>query len=482
MIKLNWWKIACALSALWMAAAIAAPAQVLAALHSFDNTDGAHPLAALVQGTDGSLYGTTVDGGTNGYGSVFKITTSGTLTTLYNFCSQTGCMDGKYPEAGLVEDSNGSLYGTTDAGGPNNAGTVFKIIPSRALTTLYSFCSQSGCADGEYPEASLVQGADGSLYGTTDAGGARNAGTVFKISPSGALTTLYSFCSQTDCADGKYPEAALVQATSGTFYGTTVAGGANGDGGTVFKIGPDGPLTTLYSFCSQSDCADGKYPEAALVQDASGSLYGTTDAGGANDAGTVFRISPRGNLITLYSFCSQVNCVDGEYPEAPLVLGTDKILYGTTDAGGANGYGSLFGISLRGVLRTVYSFCNQGNCADGKYPGAALVQGTNGGFYGTTYSGGTNNVGTVFSLTVYLAQFVETLPTSGEVGIPVLILGTNLTRATSVTFNGTAAAFTVSKSGSYIKSTVPAGATTGPVQVVTPSGTLSSNMPFRVIP
>jgi uncharacterized repeat protein (TIGR03803 family) len=481
MNKLKWWKTGGAVCVLCAATVITSSAQGFATLHSFDNTGGAHPKAAMVQGIIGSLYGTTVDGGTNGDGSVFKITSSGTLTTLYSFCSQSGCADGKYPEAGLIEAIDGSLYGTTDAGGPNNAGTVFRISPSGRLTTLYSFCSQSGCADGKYPEASLVQGDNGSLYGTTDAGGSNDAGTVFKISPSGTLTTLYSFCSQTNCADGKYPEAALVQAPNRTFYGTTVAGGANGEGGTVFKISSSGTLTTLYSFCSESDCTDGKYPEVALVQDASGSLYGTTDAGGAYDAGTVFKISPEGELITLYSFCSQPNCADGEYPEAPLVLGTNGFLYGTTDAGGANGYGSLFGISSSGGLRTLYSFCDQTNCTDGKYPEAALVQDTNGGFYGTTYSGGTNNFGTVFSLTVYLAQFVETLPTYGAVGMPVVILGTNLSGATSVTFDGTAATFTV-VSHSAIKTAVPAGATTGTVQVVTSGGTLSSNVPFRVVP
>jgi uncharacterized repeat protein (TIGR03803 family) len=452
-------------------------------LASFNGTNGSNPYAGLVQATNGDLYGTTVVGGAYNNGTVFKITQSGTLTTLYSFCAQSGCTDGANPYAGLIQATNGNLYGTTGYGGAYNSGTVFKIAPGGALTTLYSFCSQSGCADGYAPSAGLAQATNGSLYGTTIAGGTNKWGTVFKITPSGTLTTLYSFCAQSGCTDGYDPEGALVQATNGDFYGTTNYGGANG-GGTVFKITPSGILTTLYGFCAQSGCTDGANPAAGLVQATNGNLYGTTGSGGANGDGTVFKISPSGTLTRLYSFCSQSGCTDGKGPLA-LVQATNGDLYGTTVIGGADlglngiGAGTIFKITPSGGLTTLYSLCSQSGCTDGQQPDAGLIQGTNGTLYGTTYGGGANGEGTVFSLSVGLAPFVETLPTSGSAGTAVKILGTNLTGATSVTFNGTGAVFQV-VSISEITTTVPVGATSGMVQVITPNGKLSNNVPFRI--
>jgi uncharacterized repeat protein (TIGR03803 family) len=393
--------------------AIALPTQTFTTLHSFDNTDGSSPFGGLVQGTDGNLYGTAYGGGTRlDYGTVFKITPSGTLTTLYSFCPQTGCTDGANPLAGLVLATDGNFYGTTSGGGASDAGTVFKITPSGMLTTRYSFCGQTGCGDGAEPEAALLQATDGNFYGTTYLGGANTSGTVFKINPSGALSTLYSFCSQSGCADGSKPPAPLVQASDGNLYGTTFGGGTYGNG-TAFKITPSGTLTTLYSLCSQTGCTDGSGPSAGLVQTA-GSLYGTTGFGGTGGhcpypggCGTVFKITPRGALTTLYSFCSHSACPDGAFPGG-LVLATDGSLYGTTFLNGANGYGTVFKITPGGMLTTLYSFCSQTNCTDGANPRAGLVQATDGSFYGTTASGGTNGDGTVFSLSVGLGSFVET--------------------------------------------------------------------------
>ena len=503
MSQLNWWKTACAVCVLCAVTAIALTAQTLTTLHTFDGTDGEIPYTALVQAANGNLYGTTEVGGARGLGTAFEITPSGTFTLLYSFCSQSDCTDGSNPSA-LVQASNGDFYGTTAYGGAsdncesahNGCGTIFKITPSGTLTTLYSFCLQIGCADGEYPSAGLVQATDGNLYGTTYAGGAKLYGTVFRVSPSGMLTTLYSFCSETGCRDGRTPLGGLTEATNGDFYGTTQYGGAdsscldsNHGCGTIFRISPSGTLTSLYSFCSRSNCVDGGLPEGALLQATNGNFYGTTFGGGANgNDGTVFKISPTGTLTTLYSFCSQSNCTDGLWPNAALVQGTDGNFYGTTTFGGvvsgfchslATGCGTLFKIIPNGALTTLYAFCSQSGCRDGSGPGAALVQDTDGGFYGTTEGGGTE-YGTVFSLSVGLGPFVETQPTSGVAGRLVKVLGTDLTGATGVTFNGTAAAFTI-VSPSLITTTVPAGATTGTVQVVTPGGTLSSNVPFRVI-
>jgi uncharacterized repeat protein (TIGR03803 family) len=486
---------------LYAMTAIGLPAQTFTTLYSFCSqtgcTDGRTPEGVLAQGTDGNFYGTTSGGGANLGGTIYKITPTAALTTLHALCSKSGCADGSGPQSGPILATNGDLYGTTVGGGSTNSGTIYRITPTGRLTTLYSFCTQSGCADGYSPVGGLVQATNGEFYGTTDNGGAGGAppegGTIFKWTV-GQFATLYSFCVQSGCPNGSQPGSGLVEATNGDFYATTPYGGANSGNcsffygcGTVFKITPTGTLTTLYSFCAQSGCTDGYEPQAALVQASNDDLYGTTASGGAHGGGTVFKITPTGTLTTLHSFCARSGCTDGTGPAAEtLVQATDGNLYGETFFGGANGAGTIFKITPTGRLTTLYSFCAQSGCTDGGGPQTGLVQATNGDFYGTTTAGGTGEgvgcgagCGTVFSLSVGLGPFVKTLPTSGKVGAVVTILGTNLTGATIVTFNGTAAAFTV-VSPSEISTAVPAGATAGKVQVVTPGGTLSSNVPFRV--
>jgi uncharacterized repeat protein (TIGR03803 family) len=458
-------------------------------LHSFDATDGNSPQAGLVQATNGDLYGTTygVLVPHSSFGTVFKITPSGALTTLYGFCAQSGCADGAYPHATLVQATNGDLYGTTLQGGVgascSNApgcGTVFKMTPTGTLTTLYNFCTQTACADGGQPSG-LVQAANGDLYGTTYIGGSYGSGIVFKITPSGTLTTLHSF----DTTDGANPVAGLVQAVDGNLYGTTLFGG-NGTGGTVFKMTPAGTLTTLYSFCSQTGCPNGRQPFAGLVQASNGEFYGTTSGGAAKDNGTVFKITTNGALTTLYVFCTQSQCTDGGGPEATLVQAANGDLYGTTNGGGARLQGTLFKITQSGALTTLYSFCALQKCADGGESYGGLAHDTNGQFYGTTSEGGDPNgctrapcYGTVFSLSTGQSPFIETRPGAGKVGEAVTILGNSLTDATSVTFDGTAAAFTV-VSAREITTTVPSGATSGKIQVTTPTGTLTSNIAFEI--
>jgi uncharacterized repeat protein (TIGR03803 family) len=500
--KLGGWETASAILLLCIATAIVSPAQTFTTLLGFDRKDGSNPYDDLVQGVNGSLYGTTSYGeGASVAGTVFEITPMGKLTTVYNFCSKKGCTDGTVPTAGLVLANNGNLYGTT-YGVPEfpSYGTVFAITANGKLTTLYSFCSQANCTDGANPYAGLVQATNGNFYGTTLYGGANDSGTVFQITPKGKLTTLYSFCSIGNCIDGALPYAGLVQAIDGNFYGTTSLGGADNQGGygTVFKITPGGKLTTLYSFCSQTNCTDGAAPYSRLVQGTDGSFYGTT-SGGFDvcypiNCGTVFKITPQGELTTLHSFC-QVNCADGANPFSGLVQGTDGNFYGTTYFGAVtNCYGAcgtVFEISPRGDLTTLYSFCLQSGCPDGEHPYAGLMQATNGNFYGTTYEGGNVKYrdchrdppylgcGTVFSLATGLGPFVKMTPTSGKVGARVIILGTNLTGASSVTFNGTPTAFKL-VSKSEIRTTVPDGATTGKVEVTIPGRKLSSDVPFRV--
>ena len=360
MSKRSLWKTILLLCVFCAVGAIGSPADTFKTLLSFNGTNGAEPATVLVQGTDGNFYGMTGAGGANNAGTVFKITPTGTLTTLYDFCSQPNCTDGaNYPFTGrLVQATDGNFYGTTLLGGAYcdfGCGTVFKITSARVFATVYSFCAN--CTDGSYPEAALVQATDGNFYGTAQEGGANGGGTVFKITPGGTLTTLYNFCSQTSCTDGSGPMDALIQAIDGNFYGTTWEG-------TVFKITPAGKLTTLTTV--------GGYPSGALVQATDGNFYGTTARGG-----TIFKMTPEGKLTTLGSTCC--------YLYAGLVQATDGNSYGTTYLdGGAYGEGSVYEITQRGTVTTLYSFCAETGCPDGAAPIAGLVQGTDGTLYGTT--------------------------------------------------------------------------------------------------
>jgi uncharacterized repeat protein (TIGR03803 family) len=469
------------------ATTITLPAQTLTTITNFDFTNGAYPAASLIQAADGNFYGTAESGGNSGpcfvldlegCGTVFKVTPAGTLTTLYLFCSKSNCADGTLPTAALVQGSDGNFYGVTSGGGQTNppcngygCGTVFKITPTGTLTTLYTFCSQSQCTDGSDPLGGLVLGTDGNFYGTTFSGGANGIsfGTVFKITPTGTLTTIYSFCPRNGCPDGNNPTAALVLGTDGNFYGTTSAGGTYNEG-TVFKITAGGVLTTLHSFCGQS-CGEGAKPyEAPMIQATDGNFYGTTAGGGSQS--TVFKITPAGALTTLHTF----NVSDGYQPLAGLVQATDGNFYGTTSIGGSSGDGTIFSITPTGVLTTLHNF----DLSDGLSPEAGLLQATDGTFYGNTTRGGTDAYGTIFRLSTGLPPFVETQPTVGQMGSPVTILGTNLSGATSVAFNGTAATFNV-VSASEITTTVPAGATTGTVQVMVGGNNLVSNADFQVV-
>jgi uncharacterized repeat protein (TIGR03803 family) len=493
--KLGIGEIACIVVVFCVATVIASSAQTFTTLASFDYAVGVHPLyGSLVQGADGNFYGTANSGGGNDTsGTIFKITPLGKLTKLYSFCTQTNCGDGRSPQAGLVLATDGNFYGTDSRAGLNDAGTIFEITAAGELTTLYQFCAYpyfGFCIDGEFPETTLVQGSDGNFYGTASEGGSDvgNYGAIFEVTSAGDFIKLHAFCTQPTCSDGNIPST-LVQGANGNFYGTTSAGGLD-SAGTVFEITPRGTLATLYTFCPQSECANGARPWAGLAQAANGDFYGTAVTGGnticSQGCGTIFKITAEGSFSMLHAFCSQTGCTDGAAPFAGLIEATDGNLYGTTAGGGTYGGGTIFKISPGGKLTTLHSFCSQTNCTDGESPLAGLVQATDGTFYGTTSGGGTDTnclfgCGTAFSLSVGLGPFVETIPTSRQVGAAVTILGSDLIGTTSVSFNGTAATFTV-LSATGISTVVPTGATTGPVQVVTPSGTLTSNVNFRVEP
>jgi uncharacterized repeat protein (TIGR03803 family) len=365
------------------------------------------------------------------------------------------------------------FYGTTGAGGSSNNGTIFEITPAGGFTMLYSF---AGYPDGGSLPEGLVQAPDGNYYGITVHGGANCAdggcGTFFKIMPGGVPITLYSFCTQATCLDGAYP-LGLIRAANGNFYGTTLQGGTYDLlCGTVFEITATGKLTSLHSF----NHSDGCQPSGPLIQGADGNFYGTTNQGGTHGEGAFFKMNPAGKLTGFYSFCSQPNCADGYRPVAVLQA-TDGNLYGTTAFGGLNRLGTIFQITPEGSLTTLHSFAG----ADGSLP-TSLMQATDGNLYGTTQAGGiAKNSGSVFRLSMDLLPFAKLTQNSGKVGQSAGILGQNFTGTTNVSFNGTPASFTV-VSDTYIRATVPAGATTGFATVSTPSGTLTSNVAFQVMP
>lgn len=487
--KLSFLKMACLISAFCALTAIASPSQTFNTLASVGWGD-ASPNGPLVQGIDGNFYGTSQSGGRGvygGVGTVFKITPAGKLTPIYAF-SVPG---GNNPYAALVLGTDGNFYGTTLYYGSNEYGSVFKITPAGSLSTLYQF---SG-SDGYRPTVLVQSASDGNFYGLTtgDAPGTNctgppGCGTIFKLTAEGTLTTLHTFVG----TDGEYPNS-LVPGTDGNFYGTTLYGGANAipactdNGfeaacGTVFKITPEGTLTTLHSF----NLKDGALP-TTLIQASDGNFYGTTFFGGhvacpqdQYGCGTLFKITASGTLTTVHIF----NGADG-FNGSGLLQASDGNFYGTTAKGGANtngcfdGCGTIFKATPTGILSTLYSFCAQEYCPDGSGP-QGLLQGTNGIFYGTTPFGGNGSLGAVYSLSTELSAFVETVPAAGQVGASIIILGNNLTGTSVVSFNGKAAAFTV-VSSTEITAVVPTGATTGRVEVTTPKRKLLSNVPFNVV-
>jgi len=401
-----------------------ANAQTLTTIYTFCSVtnangqclDGRGPQVPLIQGSDGNFYGTTDGGGTNGVGTVFRITPEGQLTTLYQFGGFFG--DGREPFAGLAQGTNGNFYGTTFVGGTNDEGTVFTITPGGQLSVLYQFGVYSGyIGTSTGPKSGVVQGADGNFYGTTT--GDETAGTVFMITPEGDFTTIYNFCSVTNasgqCLDGNAPEERLVQGSDGNLYGSTARGGAN-NWGTLFMITPGGKLTTLYSFCSISnefECLDGT-GVSSLIQGSDRNFYGTTGVGGTNGGGTVFMMTPSGELTTLHSFCvisSGEVCADGNDPNS-LIQGSDGSFYGTTYEGGTAdcclqyGDGTAFQITSDGALTPIWEFTDG---ADGAAPGG-LLQGRDGNFYGIAG-------GTVFRLVVGLTSCGASIsPTNADFG------------------------------------------------------------------
>jgi uncharacterized repeat protein (TIGR03803 family) len=375
-------------------------------LYSFTGgTDGATPLAGLIMDSQGNLYGTAYTGGSEGWGTVYKISTTGQQSVLYSF---TGAADGGAPSGPLVMDSQGNLYGTTQYAGsstcnaPFGCGTVFKLSPTGALSVLYTFTGVNG--DGESPTAGVVLDANGNLYGVTPYGGATGNGMVFKVSPSGKETILYGF---TGGNDGGLPDAGLTIDAQGDVYGTTAFDGFCSECGTVFEISAAGKETTLYNF--HSSATDGGFPKGTLLLDGKGNVYGTTAGGGANGSGTVFKLDSSGNETVLYSF-GATNSGDGQNPTGTLLMDASGNLYGTTQNGGTSsgGYqlGTVFELSSAGAESVLYGFpMNSTGCPNypnGAYPIGGLVSDSKGDIYGTAEEGGSSadcsGNGSVFEL------------------------------------------------------------------------------------
>lgn len=502
MVRLSGWKKACAVFLFLALATIGSPAQTFKTLVYFNGSNGTGPSSSPIQAFDGNYYGTATVAGAycpqyTSCGSIYRLS-AGKMTTLYTFCLQAGCPDGEDPGS-LIQGMDGNLYGETFGGGANGGGTFFRMSLSGKLTTLYSFCAPSVCGYNTAPSLS-VQGPDGSFYGVGELGGANGYGSIAKISLSGKLTTLHSF----NLIDGAAPTGGLILGANGSLYGTTSDGGnvscaywnVNlwGGCGTIFELTPTGSFRNLYNF-SATSYSDGGVPQGKIVEDASGNLYGTTTYGGFGygesqcdpmGCGTVFKLSAQGQLTPLYIFCTQNDgeCSDGLWPGGGVTLGSDGNLYGSAPEGGlwlnnncTFACGTVFSVTPDGVFSVLHAFVD----TDGAYPYAAPTQTTSGAFLGESSEGGSDNYGTLFSLSMNLPAFVETNPASGKVGTTVVIMGNNLNGSTAVTFNGTAAQFRVA-ANSAIVATVPTGATSGLVSVTTPSGTLSSNVAFNVRP
>jgi uncharacterized repeat protein (TIGR03803 family) len=384
-----------------------APDATLSRLYSFSGgNDGANP-NGLVLATNGALYGTTQNGGTNGLGTIFQLGPDGTPVPAY---SLSGSHDGANPFASLTQGADGNFYGTAFQGGAFDNGTIFKITPAGAFTNLISL----NITNGDLPYAGLILAADGNYYGATYQGGASGRGTIFKITPSGLLTTIYSFSGGT--SDGGFPHASLVQADDGNLYGTTHKGGAF-DFGTVFRITTNGTFKTLVSFNN----TNGASSYASLARGEAGNLYGTTAFGGSHSNGTIFKISPSGQFTNIYSF---IGSNDGAHPIAALFAASDGNLYGTTANGGAYGRGTVFRLLPNGTITSLVHF----NGSGGASPQAPLADGPDGNLYGTTQYGGADGQGTIFRLSFNSPPQIVVPPTNQTV-----FAGANISMSVAVT-------------------------------------------------
>jgi uncharacterized repeat protein (TIGR03803 family) len=382
-------------------------------IQGFAGFNGSFIIGTLIQASDGNFYGTATFGGINNTptstsaGVMFQIVPDGTINAFYNFCGQTNCTDGGVPNNRLVQGPDGAIYGTTQEGGANNKGVVFRITLAGAYSVIHSFCSASECSDGSAPLAGLSLAADGTFYGTTSTGGTHGDGVIFSMTAAGAETPLYDFCSLSQCQDGAAPVTNLVQGTDGTLYGATSTSGANGFG-TLFSFNPagEGTFNVVQAFCDD-DCDSGTFSNNDLVIESSGIVYGTTIATSLlAPGGVVYAVTPAGQskpatYKALYTFCTSA-CLTGTGPKGGLMQASDGNLYGTTWQGGSGSEGIAYTVSTAGAITAIYSFQNNGT--DGLAPEGTFVQGGDGSLYLATYNGGSYQGTSGFGAFVKLAH------------------------------------------------------------------------------
>ncbi len=447
-----------------------ASAQTLTTLVNFDDTNGANPAGSLVQGLDGYLYGVTQFGGSGGGGTVFRVTSNGTLTTLVSYNSSA---KDKYPYAGLLLGADGNFYGTTSDYNVSGCGNAFQLTPQGTLTVLAEFGGSAGCT----PLVPLIQAPSGTLYGGTGLGDPNGNGNLFSLTTTGTLANLVNF----QYSNGSGP-IRLLYASDGNIYGLTTEGGTGSclfACGTVFRFNSSG-LTSLVSFTGYN----GAFP-IALLQGLDGNLYGAAMTGGpfncpdSPGCGTLFAGTLQGHFRTI----AKLHTLVADAPTA-LLQASDGNLYGAAALGGSStscsiGCGTIFKSTLQGQTSNVVSFPS-GDSSFGQYM-VTLTQATDGSLYGTTYYGGPSNQGTIFKLDLGLPSFIIANPNSAKAGSQINLLGTNLTGTTAVSFNGSPATFTV-VSATQITATVPSGATSGRISATTAAGTLLSNANFVVRP
>ncbi|HEY6767761.1 MAG TPA: choice-of-anchor tandem repeat GloVer-containing protein [Candidatus Sulfotelmatobacter sp.] len=445
---------------IFIALAAAGEAQTVTTLYNLNAGTGSNPVANLIQGRDGNLWGTARFGGENAMGTVFKVSTGGRLTVVHSFAGS----DGAYPEAGLLLGVDGNFYGTTANGGSANFGVVFKMTPAGDVTVLHAF---TGTPDGGIPYSSPILASDGNLYGVTDSGGStnNNAGVVYRIPPSGKYTVIYNYSLPVGSGEDFSP----LQGSDGYLYISSVTEGAN-NCGSIVKMSTQGIVADAYDF----DCgADGANPYGSLIQSSNGKFYGVTANSAVSMEGVLLELDSSLNLSPLFTFGSDTTLVG---PNSGPYQATDGNLYGVAFKGGAFGYGGIYQYTLSGAFSTVFSWNRQAE------PTTGFMQHTNGKMYSATYVAGRYNLGTVYALDMGLGPFIALVRYTGRIGQSAQILGQGFTGTTSVTFNGSSAMSFKVWSDTYMTAVVPSGATTGPVVVTTPSGTLTSNKSFRVIP
>jgi uncharacterized repeat protein (TIGR03803 family) len=437
--------------------------QTVTTLRNFNGTNGSSPfLGALTQGHDGKLYGTTYSGGVNGIGAVYRFNQSTNfIQVLHSFATT----DGSSPAAGLTLATDGNYYGTTNYGGSAGKGVLFKITSGGGFTVLHSFL---GGSDGGFPDTAPIQASDGNLYGVSvgGSGGDTTSSTVYKFTRAGIYSIVFTFDSTTGTS-----VTGLLQGSDGNLYATADTGGANGCG-SIVKLTLSGVLKQVHSFSCQKN-GGGSYPFAALIQGADGNYYGTTTGGGTGTYGVLFRLGSGFGETVLHDFSS----TGARDPQAGLMQATDGNLYGVSiNSGNLNG-SILYSFNpSTSAYSELYLFSGVG------FFSAPLMQHTSGLLYGPSWTGGTQGDGFLYSVGMGLGPFVAFVHAQGKVGSMAQILGQGLTGTTGVTFNGVAATSFAVMSDTFMTAVVPAGATTGPVVVTTPGGTLTSNVNFRVSP